>query len=164
MKKLIRLLHGVEDGLIVAVLLFMVLLAVLQILLRNLAGISLVWIEPFLQHGVLWIGLLGAMIASRGDEHIRIDIASHYLPRSVRRVLAIVVDLFTSGVCALVAWHAAHYVGEEFAYGARGFLDLPAWLLQAVIPLGFAVIALRYAILLVLDIRGEREPLPETRH
>lgn len=147
---------------IVAVLLFMIVMAVLQIVLRNLAGTSLLWVEPFLQHGVLWIGLLGAMIASRTDEHIRIDIASHYFSRAVRRGLAIVVDLFTAGVCALMAWHAAFYVREEMAFGSQGFLSLPSWLLQVIIPVGFGVIALRYAILFVMDIRGEREPLPES--
>lgn len=162
MKRLIRILHRVEDGLIVTVLLLMVLLAVAQIVLRNLAGTSLIWVEPFLQHGVLWIGLLGAMIASRKDEHIRIDIASHYFPRPVRRLLAILVDLFTCGICTLVAWHSAGYVREEMSFGTEGFLGLPSWILQLIIPIGFGVIALRYAILFVMDVRGQREPLPET--
>ena len=48
--RLHRTLHQIEDGLIVAVLLFMVLLAVAQIGLRNFGGVSLVWAEPLLRN------------------------------------------------------------------------------------------------------------------
>jgi len=164
MKKLIRWMHYFEDGLIVAVLLFMVLMAVLQIVLRNFFGTSLVWIEPFLQNAVLWIGLLGAMIASRRDEHIRIDIASHYLSPALQRWLSVLVDFFTAAICALVAWHSVKFVfgeGGEFYYGGAGFGSVPSWFLQSIIPVGFALIAGRYAILLVLDVLGKRPPMQE---
>ena len=46
LRRVHRALHHIEDGLIVAVLLFMILLAVAQIVLRNFFGTSLVWIEP----------------------------------------------------------------------------------------------------------------------
>ncbi|MBQ0752742.1 MAG: TRAP transporter small permease [Gammaproteobacteria bacterium] len=161
MRRVIRWMHFFEDGLIVAVLLFMVLMGVLQIILRNFFGTSLVWIEPFLQNAVLWIGLLGAMIASRRDEHIRIDIASHYLPASVQRWLAVLVDFFTSGICALVAWHSFFFVLGEREFPTSGFAGVPSWVLQAIIPLGFAMIAGRYAILLVLDLLNRRPPMQE---
>lgn len=161
MRRLVRWFHYFEDGLIVAVLLFMVLMAVLQIVLRNFFGISLVWIEPFLQNAVLWIGLLGAMIASRRDEHIRIDIASQYLPQRFQRWLAVLVDLFTVGVCVLVAWHSVFFVYDEMQYGAAGFAQIPSWVLQAIIPIGFTLIAGRYAVLLVLDLLGRRPPMQE---
>lgn len=161
MKRLIRWLHFLEDGLIVAVLLLMVGLAVAQIVLRNMFGMSLVWIEPFLQNGVLWIGLLGAMIASRRDEHIRIDIATHYLSARLQRWLAVVVDLFTCLICGLMAWHSAGYVASEVEFGAEAFLGLPSWVLQSIIPFGFGLIAGRYALLLLLDIAGRRPPMQE---
>lgn len=161
MRRVIRWMHFFEDGLIVAVLLFMVLMAVLQIILRNFFGSSLVWIEPFLQNAVLWIGLLGAMIASRRDEHIRIDIASHYLPASVQRWLAVLVDFFTTAICALVAWHSFFFVLGEMEFPTSGFANVPSWVLQAIIPLGFAMIAGRYAILLVLDLLNRRPPMQE---
>lgn len=161
MRKVIRWMHFFEDGLIVAVLLFMVLMAVLQIILRNFFGTSLVWIEPFLQNAVLWIGLLGAMIASRRDEHIRIDIASHYLSPALQRWLAILVDAFTAGICALVAYHSYYFVLSEVEYGGSGFANVPSWFLQAIIPLGFSLISGRYSILLILDVVDRRPPMQE---
>jgi len=161
MNSLLRWLHRLEDALIVIVLVGMVLLAVTQILLRNLNGTSLVWVDPLLQNGVLWIGMLGAMIASRNDEHIRIDIASHYLSPFWRRGLSLLVDLFTSGVCAVVAWFSLHSVRDEASLGMNAFSGITAWWLQVIIPVGFALIALRYAVLFVLNMAGRRPGLAD---
>ncbi len=166
--RLHRTLHQIEDGLIVAVLLFMVLLAVAQIVLRNFFGTSLVWIEPLLQNAVLWIGLLGAMIASRNDEHIRIDVASSLLPEKYHPFLTTFVDLFTAFICVLVAWYSVGFVIEEHEYATPAFAGAPAWLqswvLQSIIPLGFSVMAVRYVVLFVLGLLGKRpkmqEPVP----
>ena len=90
--------------------------AVAQIILRNFFGTSLIWIEPLLQNAVLWIGLLGAMIASRNDEHIRIDVASTLLPEKYHPYLTVAVDLFTAFICVLVAWYSVGFVIEEYEY------------------------------------------------
>ncbi len=154
-------LHRLEDLLIVLVVMLMVGLAVVQIGLRNFAGTSLIWVEPFLQNAVLWIGLLGAMIASRRDEHIRIDLASTLLPERWLPWLTGVVDLFTAAICALVAWHSVGFVLEERQYGAPGIGAVPSWLLQAVIPFGFTVMGLRYLVLFSLGLSGQRPRMRE---
>ncbi|ERP93048.1 C4-dicarboxylate ABC transporter permease [Alcanivorax sp. P2S70] len=156
-----RFLHQLEDGLIVAVLLFMILLAVAQIILRNFFGTSLIWIEPLLQNAVLWIGLLGAMIASRNDEHIRIDVASALLPEKYHPFLTVAVDLFTAFICVLVAWYSVGFVIEEYEYATPAFGSVPSWLLQAIIPVGFSVMAVRYVVLFALGLIGKRPKLQE---
>lgn len=156
-----RTLHRIEDGLIVAVLLFMILLAVAQIVLRNFFGTSLVWIEPLLQNAVLWIGLLGAMIASRKDEHIRIDVASTLLPEKYHPFLTTAVDLFTAFICLLVAWYSVGFVIEEYEYASPAFGNVPSWILQAIIPVGFSVMALRYVALFALGLLGKRPKMQE---
>ncbi|HCD75819.1 MAG TPA: TRAP transporter small permease [Alcanivorax sp.] len=161
MRRLLFWLHRFEDGLIVTVLLGMVLLAVAQIGLRNFGGVSLVWAEPLLRNAVLWIGLLGAMIASRKDEHIRIDLAANFLPERWLPWVTGVVDLFTAGICVLTGWYSVQFVIEEYQFGATAFAGVPSWLLQAVIPLGFTVMALRYLVLFGLGLRGRRPSMRE---
>lgn len=162
MRKLVRFLLSIEDGLIVLILLLMIGLAVYQIVLRNVFGSSLVWVEPLLRNAVLWIGLLGAMIASRRDEHIRIDLLNNYLSPAAKRWLAVLVDLFTCVICGLVAGYSAVFVvQEEMAYGTQAFSGMPSWVLQAIIPFGFAVIALRYLALFVLGLIDRRPVMQE---
>lgn len=152
----LRWLHRLEDALIVALLFLMIALGVWQILSRNVFDASPVWIDPLTRHAVLWIGLLGAMIASRNDQHIRIDLVSHYVQPRLRRWLVLIVDLFTCAICALVAWFSTGFVLEEMDFGGPAFAGLPSWLVQIIIPVGFAVIALRYAVLVVLGLGGRR--------
>ena len=85
LRRLHRGLLRLEDGLLVSLLVLMVLLATGQILLRNLFDAGLSWGDPSLRLMVLWLALLGAMAATRDDNHIRIDLLSRYLPGHWRR-------------------------------------------------------------------------------
>lgn len=161
MRRLARWLNHLEDGLIVLILLMMIGLAVYQIVLRNVFSSSLVWVEPLLQNAVLWIGLLGAMIASRRDEHIRIDLINTWLKPGARRWLAMLVDLFTCAVCAVVAWYSMLFLFEEMGQGGNAFPGVPSWILQAMIPIGFSVISVRYLIMFFLDLLHMRPPMQE---
>ena len=161
MRRLARWLNYLEDGLIVLILLMMIGLAVYQIVLRNVFSSSLVWVEPLVQNAVLWIGLLGAMSASRRDEHIRIDLINTWLKPSARRWLAMVVDLFTCAVCAVVAWYSMLFLFEEMGQGGNAFPGVPSWILQAMIPVGFSVISVRYLIMFFLDLLHMRPPMQE---
>ncbi|WP_260293277.1 TRAP transporter small permease [Sedimenticola hydrogenitrophicus] len=147
------LLRRLEDLLLSLLLTTMILLATGQILLRNLWDYSLAWGDPSLRLMVLWLTLLGAMVATREHNHIRIDLLSRYLPERAGRRVRRLTDGFTVLVCALLAWHAARFVLFEYEVGSR-FLDLlPLWPFQLIMPLGFAVIALR---LLISSLSGYR--------
>lgn len=139
-----RVLRVVEDGALVGLLLMMVLLAVVQIVMRNFADQSLVWADPFLRVSVLWIGLLGAGIAARENSHIAIDIATRYLPERLARVSGVVLSLFTAGVCTALAWFAFAFVRSEYSYGMIAFGSVPAWWCESIMPAAFALMAVRY--------------------
>ena len=56
--------HRVEDALLVILLSLMILLAATQILLRNFFDLGFVWADPLLRALVLWLGLIGATVAT----------------------------------------------------------------------------------------------------
>lgn len=153
---LLGVFHKVEDAFIVFVLLGMVALAVVQIVARNWLAASFVWIDPLLQNAVLWIAMLGAMIASRNDAHIRIDVVSEYAPAHWQRRLILLVDAFTAGITALMAAYSLQAVWAEREFSVDGIAGIPDWVLQLLIPMGFSIIALRYLLLLVLGVLNKR--------
>lgn len=124
----------------------MILLAAGQILLRNVFSEGFAWADPLLRILVLWVGMLGAVAASREDKHITIDIFSRFLPPRARHGVAIVVSLFTVVVCTLLAWHSFRFVQDEYAYSDVVVAGLPIWVWESILPLGFALIAWRYVI------------------
>jgi TRAP-type C4-dicarboxylate transport system permease small subunit len=146
--KFIRAVNKLEDGLLVLILSTMIVLAVYQIIARNLFGEGAVWIDPFLRMLVLWVGLAGAVVATRTDNHIRIDIFTKYFPDNILPYVLRLVYLFTLSVCLIVGWHAARFVYSEYEYGTIAFSGIPAWITTIIIPISFVLIAFRYFLLM----------------
>lgn len=147
--KLIKLINVIEDSLLVVILSSMIILAVYQIISRNLFSEGIVWIDPLLRTLVLWVGLVGAVVATRTDHHIKIDVFAKYLPSKLLPYVQRMVYLFTLLICLLIAWHAARFVFSEYEYGTTAFSSVPAWLTAVIIPVSFLLIALRYSLLII---------------
>lgn len=157
LNRLTARLQQLEDLLLALLLTTMILLATSQILLRNVWDYGLSWGDPTLRLMVLWITLLGAMAATRDNNHIRIDLLTRYLPAAASRIARRLTDGFTALVCTLLAWHAARFVLFEYEDGSR-FLDLlPIWPFQLIMPAGFAIIALRLLLSSLTGQAQERE-------
>lgn len=157
LRRLYKSLCRLEDGILVALLLAMIGFAVLQIFLRNFFETGIVWTGPFLRMSVLWITLIGAMIASRRDQHIRIDLATRYLPEILKRYVSQVTLLFTAVVCAAVSIFSIQFVQWEYEDGTLAFGAVPTWLCASIIPFAFMIIALRYATLFLIQLKKGQE-------
>lgn len=162
MGSLLRRIHTIllriEDGLMVTALGAMILLACTQILLRNLLDSGIGWGDPTLRVLVLWVTLFGAMAATREGNHIRIDLLSHYLSRSLQHWSRRLTDLFAALVTGLLAWHSGRFVYFEWQDGGLLFSQVPAWACELIMPFGFFVMALRF---LSSSLIGRpREPAP----
>jgi TRAP-type C4-dicarboxylate transport system permease small subunit len=97
-------LHKFEVTLLAAILIAMVLVATAQILLRNFFATGLIWSDPLLRAMLLWLGLLGAVVASHDNKHISIDVLSRFVPAGWRRWLQMTTSFFTALVCLIVAF------------------------------------------------------------
>ena len=160
MGRLISFFRKIEDFILVSLLLTMISMAVLQIFLRNLFDSGIVWADPLVRVLVLWLGLIGAMVASRTGNHISIDLVSRYLPRELKQGSNLVVTLFTAAVSGLMAWHSARFVAMEKADQITAFANVPAWICEAVIPVAFTVISIRYILFFVQGVTRLFKPKP----
>lgn len=142
----IRFLHRLEDGLLVLLLLSIVALAFGQIVLRNILDTGYIWIDPMIRVLVLWVGMFGALVATRENRQISIDVLTRLLPPLLKSISQIITRLFASVIAGLIAWHSALFVIDEWETGSRAFANIPAWLLESIIPFGFGLIALRYLL------------------
>ena len=144
MQSFLRLIHFIEDALLIVLLVSMIVLASTQIALRNFFDVGIIWIDPLLRVLVLWTGLIGATVASRDNKHIRIDLISRFFNKRTHLFIQIFVGFFTTFVCAVIAWHGSRWVHMDYQDKLTGFSNLPAWLLEIIIPLAFGLIAARY--------------------
>jgi TRAP-type C4-dicarboxylate transport system permease small subunit len=150
---LLAIITRVENALLIGMLALMVLLADLQIILRDFIDISIYGADQILRLLVLWVAYLGAVAASRDGKHIRVDAIVRWLPGRLRACAEALTDLFTSGVCVLLAWQALRFMASARMSGEMVFGSLPVWVAELILPLGFAMIALRYFLRLLHHLR-----------
>lgn len=141
----LRWLDRLENALIAILVLAMVLLAGAQILLRNFFDTGIAWADPLLRAMVLWTAMLGALAAAREDKHIGLDVLAHFLHGRSKQVLRLVTLLFAAGICALMAWYGIGLVRLDYGSGIS-IAGIPNWLLEAIIPVGFGLLAIRLAL------------------
>jgi len=146
MQTWIKRLHKAEDALLVFLLTTMIVLAGTQILLRNLFDSGFVWIDPFLRILVLWLGLLGATVATRNNKHIRIDLLSRFFKRNTHRLIQSFVGQVSAWTCFVIAWYGLNWIKLDYADGVTSFAGIPAWIPEVIIPAAFGLIGLRYFV------------------
>ncbi len=135
-----------EDGLLVFLLSAMILVAALQIVLRNFFDLGLSWGDQTLRILVLWVALMGAVAASRENKHINIDVLLRFLTVRGRALSQVVVGGFTALICGFVAYYAGRFVFLDYEAGTKIYGNVPAWVVEIILPAGFALISLRYLI------------------
>jgi len=146
MRPWIDRLHRAEDGLLACLLIVMIVLAGTQILMRNLFDSGFVWIDPLLRVLVLWLGLIGATVASRHNKHIRIDLLSRYFKRNTHRLIQSLVAQVSAWTCLVIAWFGMDWIRLDYAEAVTTFAGVPAWMVEIIVPLAFALIGLRFLV------------------
>lgn len=154
-----------ENTALVVLLCGMMILAVGQIVLREVFSTGFVWADELVKLMVLWLAMFGSIAAARDNRHIRIDALSHVLPALAIKVTRIAVDLFAAAVCGVIGWHAYRYTQLEVEFGDSVLVDTPAWLAHVIVPVAFAVISYRFIVLVAWQLyslaSGDEQALPE---
>jgi TRAP-type C4-dicarboxylate transport system permease small subunit len=157
LKRLDSIGRRIEDIFLAALLSMMILLAGWQIIQRNFIGGGMIWGDELLRLMVLWLGLLGAMAASRDDRHVAIDLLLRFLPQKLKSPVLVLLHLFTAVVCGMLAFYSFKFVQMEHEYQTQVLTGLPAWWFETILPIGFSMMSYRY----LGHLRRTIYPLPE---
>ncbi len=143
----------VERSVVVTLLSVMVLLAFLQVILRNYFSTGFLWADPFLRHMVLWVGFLGASLATQNEKHISMDILTRFASPKVANFVRILTNLFAATVCTILANAGWTFLKSEMQSGSSlltiGSIEFPAWWFQVIIPAGFWLLTFRFTLRVV---------------
>ena len=137
----------VEDGILMLILVGMIFLAFLQIVLRNVFGTGLIWIEPLVRQMLLWIALVGAMVATRDHNHITVDALSRFLPPGrIKSAVGFLCDAFATLICGLLTYSTFLVFYREFRDPQLGNImpGFPQWATLMTLPAAFGVMTLRF--------------------
>lgn len=143
-RRLMTWLRRLEDLTLVTVLAAMIVLAIGQVMLRNVWSSGIAWADPLLRILVLWIALLGAMAATRDNNHINIDVLSKFLPNALKKLAEALTHTFTAVICALLSWQGGRLMLLDYREETTAFASVPAWACELIIPFGFGIMSLRF--------------------
>ncbi len=141
-----------ETVLLVTLLSSLMLLAVGQIVLREIFSTGFVWADELIKLMVLWLAMVGSIAACRDNRHIRIDALSHLLPGLAVEITRAIVDVFAAAVCGVIAWHTWRYLQVEIEYQDTVLINIPAWIAHSVLPVAFLLISYRFVILVIMQV------------
>jgi TRAP-type C4-dicarboxylate transport system permease small subunit len=142
----------VEKVLVAALLTLMILTAFSQIMLRNFFSTGIDWGDALVRYLVVWVGFIGAAIATREGKHITIDVLSRWFTGVGRIAIQAVSHFFSAVICGLLTLAAIKFVLFEAQMGSTVFSKLPAWVPALIIPVTFGMMTLRFTLHLLDEI------------
>lgn len=149
MKVINKLDHHLTKGIDVLLSLtftVMLTLAALQVFLRFFFDTGLVWGDVAARHIVLWVGFLGAYLATRDGKHFHIDALTRTFSDRARRWFGRVTDLFAAAVCFFLV--QASYTFVTIAIDPDGilFLGIPEKVVAWIVPIGFGLMSAQFLL------------------
>lgn len=154
LKNIDRALTRVEEFILIVLLSVMVVMAFLQVVLRNLFSSGILWADILLRHLLLWLGFLGAAIATSENRHLNIDALRRFLSPRVRSAVEVLTDLFAATICFFLARASWTFVQGEIADRWTVFGDIPSWYAQIIIPIGFGLLVVHFVIRALLRFKA----------
>jgi len=144
--KINNFLSYIETAFLIILLSLMILIAFLQVILRNFFSTSILWGDIFLRHLVLWVGFLGAALATKEGKHITIDALSRILSPTLKKITGFITNLFAAIVCFFLTKASMTFIAFEKESQSTLFANIPVWIFQIIIVFGFGIIMFRFFI------------------
>lgn len=134
---------SIEKGLVVLISAVMIVLPVAEIVARRF-GKDVPDSSAYTQHATLWVGFLGALMATAGGRHLGLS-TTNFLRAGRTRMSAILftstVSTITTAIFAFASWRYVqdNRVGSDTLAGG-----LPVWWSEMIVPVAVALISLRF--------------------
>jgi len=138
-------LRGVEGGVLVAAFLLSMLLPLIDAIGRPLGGYSVPGGATYRAQLTLWLALLGGLLAARERAHLTLSTAEAFGKAHVRDAARLASSAVAAAVCAVLAYSAWGVVMADRQAGERLTIGVPVWMSECVMPVAFALVALRFA-------------------
>lgn len=155
MKKFNTFLNNFEGYCCVATLAAMSVIVFIQVICRYVIKSSLPWSEEASRYLLVWTTFLGGAYGIRQGAHLGIEAFTLLLPKTVRKILSILVMLASIVLCAVIFKYGVDLVISQLAKGQLSpAMRIPMGYMYAAIPVGMAFFVLRYIQSIYFEIKN----------
>ncbi|MFV0243644.1 MAG: TRAP transporter small permease [Qingshengfaniella sp.] len=138
-------------------LLAMVGLACVNVALRYVWQVSLLWADETLVFGMITIAFLGTIVVSIQENHLRMELLSRILPARAGWVLRGIELAVTAGVAGFAAWYSLAVIRRLLSRGTlSNMAEVPLWLINGVVLVGLVGMGLVALVRLIQHLSGGR--------
>jgi tripartite ATP-independent transporter DctM subunit len=157
MEKKRSVLWAIEEGICYFFLILLALLPLAEAAARLFFKTGVPASSGLMVHFLLALGLLSGMIATRREEHLSIAIVQYYCSDKFKKPLAVFAHLISAFVVTIIAWCGGSFVAIALTpWRMIGFI--PDQIFGLIIPIGYGIIAFRFARL--TPVKGPGRILP----
>lgn len=142
-----------EAAILALGVLLMALNTVTNVIARFLFGNSIMFSGELNRILIIMITFAGIGYAARHGRHIRMSAIYDALPVGGRKVLMIVIALFTSAVMFFLFYYSLIFIVDMYSKGrVLPSLQLPIWIIYIWVPLGFLVTGIQYLLTAIKNV------------
>lgn len=153
-----RVINNLEEGIISLLLVTMTLIVFVEIVLRYVFGVGLLWAEEVTLHMSGWLVLFGASYGIKVGSHINVDTIVRLMPAKWQRIVTLVAVALALVYCALILEGSWVYLGKLLKYGVKmQDVPIPKYVAHSILLIGFLLIAFRLLQLGWLVFKGEAD-------
>ncbi|MFL6796198.1 MAG: TRAP transporter small permease [Xanthobacteraceae bacterium] len=122
------------------------ILICVDVVLRYIFSKPIVGGDELVEYALIYITFLGASWAVPRGAHIDIDVCVQAMPKFWQRVCAFLSNLISLGVAVVLTVFGGEVTWTAFMRGVfkPTTLQFPTWIVLLVIPIGSAVLAMRF--------------------
>jgi C4-dicarboxylate transporter DctQ subunit len=155
-----RWLEHLEEGLLALLLAVMVSITFMQVIARYIFNYSFVWALEVTTVLFAWLIFIGMSYGVRMGSHIGVDALVKSLGPKASRIVGAIAAVLCIAYAVIVTIGGYQYVRKMYDVGIL-MQDVPIeqWIPRVVLPLGFALLAFRFAQVLFRLIRGKEAHL-----
>ena len=155
-----RWLERLEEGLIAFLMAAMTLVTFAQVVARYVFNYSFVWALELNTVFFAWLIFVGMSYGVRVGAHIGIDAVVRQLRPAAARAFAVIGAALCILYALIVLVGGWRYLQKLYEVGIdMDDLPIPQWIPRFVLPLGFALLAFRFAQAFIALARGEKTQL-----
>ncbi|MFH1728234.1 MAG: TRAP transporter small permease [Pseudomonadota bacterium] len=151
--KLIRYINEkivkLEIGVLVAITMFMIISSFVQVVLRTFFNTGFEAADIINRHLVLWIGFIGASLATHNEKHINVDLFSVFISKKHKKIAKVITSLFAIAICIILAKAGIDFVKSEIEFSMPIIGNIKPFYFELIIPFGYIVIAARFLLNLI---------------
>jgi C4-dicarboxylate transporter, DctQ subunit len=155
-----RWIEHFEEGLIVFLMAAMTVVTFMQVVARYVFNYSFVWALELTGVMFAWLIFVGMSYGVRVGAHIGVDALVRILPSRAARIAAIVAATLCIVYALIVTFGGFQYVRKMYEVGIL-MQDMPVqqWIPRAILPIGYALLAFRFAQVLYRVVAGREARL-----